>query len=155
MTKEQRTARELIEKLPPWSSNDFTKDEWASYFRCAKYIQQLTDAEITQLLEDIQRQFTSEIDGDDLQSKLFIFLRLLFDIPARGDIITRKSFMGWENWPSADYSGQVNLTWPIAWKNKQPFLESPYEGSMGKPYALTNEFVYFKELYPYRTIPQF
>ena len=145
-------ARELIEKLTPWGQRDFTEEEWASYFQCASYIQQMNDEDITELLEDIQHQFTNNPDGDQLQSKLFILLRLLFDIPVTGDVSARMSFKGWENWPSVDKSGQVNLTWPVAWKDNQPYLENPFEGSLGKPYALTIEYAYFKDLYPYRTI---
>lgn len=152
MNAEQQIARELIEKLTPWGRRDFTEEEWAAYFQSAKYLQQLNEDDITRLFEKIQHEFTSEPDGDKTQSKLFILLRVLFDIPLSGNISVRRSFKGWENWPSANDSGKVNLAWPIAWKDNKPHLESQNEGSLGKPYALTSEYSYFKDRYTYRNI---
>lgn len=152
MRTDQQVARALIGKLTPWGPRNFTEEEWAAYFQCVNYIRQLNEEDVAKLLEEIQHEFTSKPDGDELQSKLFILLRLLFDIPETGDVSARMSFKGWENWPSPNKFGQVNLTWPIAWEGNQPFLESHYEGSLGKPYALTSEYSYFKGLYLYRDI---
>ena len=152
MTTEQEKMRNLIGKLPSWGNGDFTEQEWMAYLQCANYIQRFEKQDVIQLLEIIEHKYTSQPDSDKIQSKLFILLRILFDIPLSGNVTSRKSFKGWENWPAENESGEVNLSWPVTWKNNQPHLESNYEGSLGKSYASVKEYTYFQKLYIYRNI---
>jgi hypothetical protein len=145
-------AKELISKLKSWKDGSFTDADWALYFECALLIQKMDSHDIIHLFENERVVFTHKDNNDVLQSRLFILLRIIFDLPVHADISLRRSFKGWENWPDEDEEKRVNLSWPVNWKNGQPYIEDSYQGSMGKPYALIDEFNYFKSLFKYRKI---
>lgn len=153
------TPEDLIkayDKLECWNNKgDFSKQNWEEYKRVAALIQHTPDAIVERSIKDfikivVQRDF----QGNDEESKLFVLLRILFDIPEKGPIVERRSFKGWTNWPKADLQGDVNLLWPVVWNNGEPYLEAKYEGSEGIPYNAVAEFEYFKSKYGFREIEE-
>jgi len=152
MTAQQVKAKELIGNLIPWGDHDFTGQEWDAYLSCAQYLQQMDEHDLISLFEIIQDEYIHDADGDKMQSRLFILLRILFKLPLSGDPSSRRSFKGWENWPISKGTEQVNIGWPVHWKDNHPFLEDRYEGSLGKAYALVQEYEYFKSIYRYRNL---
>jgi hypothetical protein len=141
-----------IDKLRPWKQDQFADSDWALYFQTAKLIQECDERERVQLFEKIRERYTKRDDNDELQSKLFILIRIVFDLPVKIDSSMFRSFKGWDNWPKPDDSGKVSVSWPIGWEKGKPFLADFYKGSSGKPYALKEEYEYFKKAYAYRKI---
>jgi len=90
---------------------------------------------------------------DQLQSKAFLVLRLLFDLPSRHPVSDWQYFKGWKNWPEPDDDGFIDASWPVDWSDVVPRLAAPYEGSRGRPYQATAEFQWFKERFHYRPLP--
>lgn len=151
------TADELINslsELPVWpTKGDFSDSEWERYLNVAKLLQG-TDP---QIVEEALNRFVSgasrdAYSGSEPESKAFILMRLVFDLPETAPAEQRQSFKGWTNWPEPDSSGNVSLAWPVSWSTGRPRLIAPYEGSMGKPYAASLEFRYLLNRFPYRPL---
>lgn len=155
--EDSHTADELINRiseLPAWTiQGDFSDGEWERYLDVAKLLQG-TDP---QIVEEALDRFVSGTSRDaysgfEPESKAFILMRLVFDLPETAPAEQRRSFKGWINWPEPDSGGSVSLAWPVSWSTGRPRLVAAYEGSMGKPYAASLEFRYLLDRFPYRPL---
>lgn len=146
--------QELFGSLAPWSQRqDLTKEEWNNYLKVARAVQQSTPEVVESALELFMRgAIQEEFKGYEGESKLFLLMRVVFDLPEAAPESQRRSFKGWINWPEADSEGNVSLAWPISWQSARPALIAPYEGSEGIPYAAVKEYRYLLEHFPYRQL---
>jgi hypothetical protein len=146
--------KELFRYLTPWSEReDLTKKEWDNYLQVARVVQQSTPQVVESALElFMQEAIQEEFKGYESESKLFVLMRVLFDLPEAVPENQRQCFKGWINWPKADSNGQVSLVWPILWQSARPALLAPYEGSEGLPYAAVAEYRYFLTHFSYRQL---
>lgn len=138
-----------INALPAWkSSGDFSEEEWACYLEVGRRLQEQPAEVIERALDRVVNAAdTDSPAGDESQSKAFLLLRLVFDLPQRARVEERRSFKGWINWPKSDAEGFVSLAWPVAWVNGRPSLCAPYGGSMGLPYDASGEYRYLRGKY--------
>jgi hypothetical protein len=103
----------------------------------------------------MQNAVASEFSGDyEDESKVFILMRVVFDLPVSALESECLSFKGWTNWPLPDAAGHVNLSWPVEWRYGKPSLLAHYEGSEGVPYGAAEEYEYFRARFPFRRLPQ-
>ena len=144
MTTSANDASELVaalRSLAPWSDRNFSPSEWAQYQRVAALFTKASpDVVKTALSQFVLEAMAADDHGDEDESKPFILMRVLFDLPDRADAAELKSFKGWTNWPGPDAASKVNLGWPVRWSAGKPRLEATYEGSMGLPYAAAEEY---------------
>lgn len=140
VTLEQLVA--AIDALPSWPTQpDFSPDEWESYIETACLIQQAQPATVEAALDKfIARGVQNVSTTDESESKPFILLRVVFDLPESVPALLRRSFKGWVNWPPPNANGEVNLAWPVSWQTGQPQLSAGYVGSMGLPYDASQEY---------------
>jgi len=146
--------KELLDSLRTWSQvGSFTRDDWENYMKVAKIAQE-TDPQIVEpALDRFVRQAIDEpFTGYESQSKPFLLMRVVFDLPENAPQASRLPFKGWTNWPQADAQGNVSLAWPISWRSGRPELVASYEGSEGKPYAAAAEYRYLRNHFPYRRL---
>jgi hypothetical protein len=142
--------------LRPWSKRaDFTAADWRAYVRVARLAQNtdpqvLDDALDLFIRTAVQEPFT----GSTSESKPFLLLRVMFDLPESAPAESRRIYKGWINWPPPDREGRVSLAWPIAWRSGQPELMASYEGSEGQPYRAAAEYRHFRTAYRYRVLPE-
>jgi len=154
-TKMYTTQEELVNDLrvlKPWgNAHDFTSEDWQSYIEVAKRIKH-TEEELTgNAIEAFIEQSSQDAGNTDFEeSKPFLLLRVLFELPESAPASEGFSYKGWTNWPSPDQAGNVSLAWPISWVSGKPILVSDYEGAEGKPYAGKSEFEFLRASYPYR-----
>jgi len=90
---------------------------------------------------------------DDLSliSKLYLLLRLLFDVPEASNVVA--IFGAWigEGGPYPyDGSETVNLLWPLGYQNQRLILKSGFEGYLGAPYDGLAEYDFFASRFPWR-----
>ena len=142
--------------LAPWSQRrDFSKEEWDNYLKVAGAVQQSPPEVVESALDRfMQEALHEEFKGYESESKLFLLMRVVFDLPEVAPANQRRSFKGWVNWPEADSEGYVNLAWPLSWEAAKPRLIAPYEGSEGIPYAASQEYRYLLKHFPYRRLGQ-
>src|SRR5215510_9454509 len=126
-----------LHSLPAWTiQNDFTNREWEKFVEAAKIVQSNNPDVVEAALDEFIREaLQEEFQGYENESKPFILMRVIFEIPETAHAEKRFSYKGWTNWPEPDTNNYVNLSWPVSWKSGSPELLAPYEGSMGRPYA--------------------
>jgi hypothetical protein len=149
--------QELIERLrslPPWQNQvDFSAQDWKQYVDVARLIQSADPDMVTAALDEFVREVSQEeFRGYEGESKPFLLMRVVFELPERASVDERQSFKGWSNWPDADENNQVNLSWPVSWEGGSPKLLATYEESMGLPYSAGAEYRYLLKKYPYRKL---
>lgn len=142
----------ILDSLRPWTRNPyFSTDEWGDYKNAAKVLKR-TDSEtvVMALSEFIKRSIQKKYLGYEDESKPFILMRVLFDLPDRIDIDKYRYFKGWNNWPAVSKEGKINSSWPVDWSGYKPKLIAAYDGSMGLPYAAAEEYSWFRQHFPFR-----
>jgi hypothetical protein len=157
MNKSKSTPESLIKsfnQLTPWTSNlDWTSSAWKKYINTAIKVQEANQTDVEEAIKNFMEEAKKQpFIGYEIESKLFILLRIVFEIPQVASEKDRFSFKGWINWPKANEFGEINLGWPVKWINGQPNLESGYVGSEGKPYAALEEYQFLKMKYPFRKL---
>ncbi|GAB1857167.1 hypothetical protein MHTCC0001_20030 [Flavobacteriaceae bacterium MHTCC 0001] len=141
--------------LKAWSSaHQFSKEDWSAYTKVARVIQK-TDTEIVKRALSYFMGNFSEFDsegGVEPESKLFILMRIVFDIPQNVLADNYRSYKGWINWPEVKGGDLLNLGWPVFWQDGKPSLIALYNGSQGLPYAAVEEYNYFLNHYAFRVL---
>jgi hypothetical protein len=150
-------ARELVTQfgtLRVWAERtSFTCDDWDNYLRVAGVVQQTSHAAVEAAMEQFVKDAVCEpFSGYLSESKLFLLMRVVFDLPEVAPQALRRVFRGWTNWPIADGQGKVSLAWPISWQSGRPELVASYEGAEGKPYGAVAEYRYFRQRFPFRSL---
>ena len=98
--------RNVLDSLPPWSHDEsFSEDDWTKYLEAAKLVQQSDPEVVTAALE----RFTKEAAGEEFkgyegESKAFLLIRVVFDLPEAASERERLSFKGWANWPAPRFA---------------------------------------------------
>lgn len=144
----------LLHSLSAWTAQgDFSDQDWEKYVEIAKLVQSTDPDVVAAALDEFTQQAIREgYQGYESESKPFILMRVVFEIPETGSAEKRFSFKGWSNWPEPDANNEVNLSWPISWIGGSPTLVAPYEGSMGRPYAAAAEYRFLLKNFPYRKL---
>lgn len=143
-----------LNALSPWTEQqDFSESEWGRYLTVARMVQKTDSATVESTLNKfLARAAKESFAGSETESKPFILLRAVFDLPEAAPVERRRSFKGWTNWPKPNADGQVSLAWPVSWRTGKPHLVAPYEGSLGLPYAADQEYRYMLDNFPYRNL---
>lgn len=139
--------------LTPWTYDGHPAGaEWRAYLDAARLVQQSTPTDVERALA----RFLDEPDnlgGAENETRLFLLMRVVFDLPDRAPVGQRRVFKGWINWPEPDAEGHVSLTWPVAWQEGRPSLLARHEGSEGRPYAAVEEYRHLRAQFPLRRLP--
>lgn len=156
METNKKSLVTLFHSLKPWQrKDDFKEEDWRRYIMVAKIVQ-LADFNTVEaaLNEFILQAVKSDenYQGFESESKAFLLMRVLFDIPEVFSSTKSFSYKGWTNWPAPDENGNINLAWPVTWKNGHPELENGYKGSMGQAYAAALEYRFLKDNFKFRKL---
>jgi hypothetical protein len=152
MTEEE--LAKMFNSLHPWSHRSgLTARDWDNYEKVARAVQQ-TDPRVVEgaLQSFMESEGDSPVTDYTDESKLFLLMRVLFDLPESAPVEERHQRKGWINWPLPDANGKVSLAWPISWAHGKPELVASYEGSEGPPYPAVADYRYLKSHYPFRTL---
>ena len=94
---------------------------------------------------------------DDLpiSSKLYLLLRLIFDVPEEYSRNNAKFFGGWRGWleeRTLAEGGTANLLWPLGYQSQRLVLKGTLAGYYGLPYNGLGEYDYFASHFPLRSV---
>jgi hypothetical protein len=143
---------QAVSGLTPWPSDrDLSGDEWADYVDAAR---RLRDAEPREVTRALGAALAADEGTGDNERRLFVLLRVLFDLPRSAPAAQRLVYKGWVNWPAPDDRDEVDLGWPVAWEDDRPRLVAAFEGSMGPRYAAVEEYDSFRERFGFRALPE-
>ena len=143
---------EAFATLAPWpSEGGLSPAEWDRHVAVAGTVRGADPEDVAgALAEFLDRR--KGLGSDDDETRLFLLMRVVFDLPETAPAEERRSFKGWTNWPPPDPDGMVSLAWPLTWAGGQPALVDPYEGSEGPRYAGVEEYRHLLGGFPFRTL---
>ena len=149
------TVQSLLSRfrmLAPWSNaQDFFEEDWRRYTDTALLVQKSEPKDVERALA----RFLDEPDGFTgikNETRLFLLMRIVFDLPDCGPTSQRSVFKGWVNWPAPDADGNVNLSWPVDWQDGRPVLLAHFEGADGPRYGAVEEYRYLLTRFPFRDL---
>jgi hypothetical protein len=150
------TLLDQLEDLPPWTTEAaLSMEDWDHMKRVAEVLQKTPADAVVSALTAFARwclDNPSDDDGYENESRVFLVMRITFEIPENAPASQRFAYKGWVNWQEPDESGNVNLAWPVAWNHGRPTLLAPYAGSQGLPYDPVVEYEFLSRTYPYRAL---
>jgi hypothetical protein len=142
-----------LRALAPWThAPDLPAGEWDRYIATARDVQRADPPAVEEAIAEFLGE-RAGFEGAEDETRVFLLLRLVFDLPERAPADQREAYAGWVNWPPPADDGTVSLSWPIAWRDGRPALVAPYEGAEGESYAGVEEYRRLRERYPYRDLP--
>ena len=146
----------LFHALDPWKNIDsYTDETWANYIKVAKIIQSIPIDTTTIAIQKFMKEanlLDESYEGYEHGSKVFILLRVVFNLPETIPAENSFAFIGWNNWPDPDAQNNINPGWPVTWKSGNPKLQGSYEGSLGQSYQAVLEFQFLLDNYPFRNL---
>jgi|GEM_PF-1253808 len=133
---------ENVEPLKPWTDTAaYTMTDNLMLLQQAMSLSALSDSEMTKGVKDYTGYYKDQIE--DL-SKLFLVLRIIYNVPDSIPITQAKIFGGWVK-PTSELTGEYyKIAWPVATDPQgHPFVRYTYMGYLGAPYNAVNELEYF------------
>ena len=142
----------MFRVLAPWrNTQDFSVQTWRHYINAAKLVQNSEPGKVELALA----RFLNEADGFagvENETRLFLLMRIVFDLPDRAPVDQRRIFRGWVNWPAPDAEGNVNLSWPVDWQDDRPVLLAPFKGADGPRYGVVEDYRSLLARFPFRKL---
>ena len=149
-------AAKLIQKSDPQSVENFMRkyqgDEEDQFFSSTN-------------LQEVEKKFRErqaiKIDldkEDEKDGKLFLLLRVVFNLPEHvttTNVVNFHRFAGWVSYDSEINSdGSINVAWPIYWNHGNPYLVSGNQGLQGfdARYKASDEYDYYRKVYDFRAL---
>ncbi len=154
-TASVNTLVAAIKGLEPWrQSKGYSKEGWDAAISVARLIQGTDAAIVEKVLDAYMAQVRNAPANGDFEpdSRPFILMRVVFDLPEKAEPREAFSFKGWTNSKERERDGRVNLAWPVSWGPAGPSLVARYEGSEGLPYSAADEFRLMKRKFAFRKL---
>jgi hypothetical protein len=130
-------------QIEPWTaSTNYSAGGWKQLVKTAKAVQSASPSLAANALGEYLLRYAAQPAQLPVeQAKLFLLLRVVFDLPENGAPGPRASFGG----PTGQRSdlnadGTVNLDWPLAWNQGRPRLVASCAGFADSAYSAKDEF---------------
>ena len=144
------TLAGMLLTVDPWTSasTNYSETNWEHLVVIARLIQKSDSESVCRTLRKYQQdQVTHSMDEILNDSKLYLLIRVVFDLPEHDPNERKWSYFG--GWLAArtDYNsdGTRNRAWPITWDKGNPRLISGCLGIQGfERYSAVDEFLYFR-----------
>lgn len=155
---------EALLKVDPWSSStNYSGANWKQLCFIAGVIQKSSPRTVSNALGEYQGRLVyqgtvrpSTVETLDDDSKLFLLMRIVFDLPEEDS--------SGDNWMVGFWRGErseinanrtINRAWPIVWNNGSPRLISGLMAASGLGYSAADEFLFFKDKFRFRDLSSF
>lgn len=158
-TRPSMTPEELckeIGSLIPWGlTPDYPEEGWARLVHVGRMIQQLPPATVsTALSEHIESCGRQGLGRLDCETKPFLLLRVVFDIPPEAELPPFCIWLMWDE--NREGTTSLHSRGPVVvWQNGKPRLLYGCRGSEGRSYAAAGEYEYLRHKFPFRDLSSF
>ena len=144
-----------IQKIEPWTaSTNYSTGGWEQLVKTAKAFQNTTPKVAADTLNDYLRRYArnpNQLPAE--QGKVFLLLRIVFELPASAPVGQRLTFASWTRGRSdLNKDGTINLSWPLSWDQGKPRLVAGCEGTAGSGYSAGDEFASLRYKFKYRDL---
>ena len=143
----------MLLNVDPWpdTSTNYSETNWEHLVVIAKIIQKSDSESVCKTLQRYQQNHVND-------SKLYLLMRMVFDLPEHASNDTNWSYFGCWLTARTEYNanGTINRAWPIMWKSGDPCLISGFLGIQGfENYNAAKEFLYFRGKCSFRDLSSF
>lgn len=150
--------KRLARRIEPWpSSTNYSVAGWTHLVKTAGLFQKADPKLAGEALAEYLRSYVGRPDElSSEQSKLFLLLRVVFELPESVPGGQRLSFCDWTRQNSGlNADGTANLAWPLSWNEGRPRLVAARPGTAAGDYAVRDEYVYLRYHFRYRNLSSF
>jgi hypothetical protein len=148
-------------QIEPWTaSTNYSVAGWKHLVETAKAVQAVQKTANPRLageaLDEYLQRYASRLDQLPVeQAKLFLLLRVVFDLTESGPPRQRVSFGGpAPKRPDTNAGDAVSFAWPLSWNRGRPRLVAGCESAAGSAYRVKDEFEYLRYNFRYRDLSQ-
>jgi len=150
--------KRMVWKIEPWTASpNYSAAGWTHLVKTAKAIQGMDHKLAEAALDAHLRGFANKpAELADEEGKVFLLLRVVFDVRESGSAAQRFAFAGWTRGPSElNPDGTLNLAWPLAWNQGRPRLVAGRSGPEGSRYAVGDDYAYLRYHFSRRDLSSF
>jgi len=144
----------LIVKLPSWIYG-YTPTAAMQLVNISRQVQQSTNpAALHNSLVIYESVFANSSQYDENMSKVYLMLRVLYQLPQQMEKANAKSFGGWTH-PCVGDGSVYNMAWPVAATQSPSGWQvnvSEFTGFIGRGYNAAAELDYFNASFPKRNL---
>ncbi|MBI3586726.1 MAG: hypothetical protein HY088_06320 [Ignavibacteriales bacterium] len=134
---------QLIEAIPLWTKG-YSDTETKQLISSSKAIAKYSLDDIRRGVASFFKTHKSDKKAIDNLSKVYLLLRVIFDVPQSIERKQAKVFGGWDH-PSIEERAEVfNLLWPLELKDSKIQVKGTFSGYHGIIYDAVGEFDFFK-----------
>jgi len=158
-SEQELSAR--LKEIEPWpeASTNYDDLNWQRLESLARVMQTASPKAIVTMLYKYQQAGTDTPEETAADSKLYLLLRVVFDLPERSRASgTRNVFGGWVTMKEQfNEDGSENRAWPVIWNHGRPYLVSGFYGIQGinARYRAVEEYEYFRRHFKLRNLTSF
>jgi hypothetical protein len=148
----------MMDRVPAWTTVGFYELETYpldDLKQIARFLLEQPEQDRRRMIAAYCAYAEPRTDDLALLSKLYLLLRLLFDVPEDADVAA--VFGGWmgEGGPYPyDGSETINLLWPLGYQDHRLVLKSGLGQYLGAPYNGLAEYDYFASHFLWRTMDE-
>jgi hypothetical protein len=146
--------KRLVRNIEPWTaSTNYTAAGWNHLVKTARVFQQSTPRLAEEALDaHFKDAARNPVQLSAEQAKVFLLLRMMFDLPEDAPPEQRFSFADWTRARTdVNPDGTVNLAWPLRTTGGAPRLVAGCEGTAGN-YSAKEEFAFLRYRFPNRDL---
>ena len=144
----------LIAKIPSWL-NGYPPTAAMQLVNIARQVQNSTNPQsLHNSLVNYESLFAHASDYDEQMSKVYLMLRVMYQLPQQIDKSNAKTFGGWIH-PSVTTGSIYNMAWPVVATQSQSGWQvsvSEFTGFIGRGYNAAAELDYFNASFPKRNL---
>ncbi len=144
----------LIAKIPGWI-NGYGPTTSIQLVNITRQVQNSTSPQsLHNTLVNYENLFAGTSDYDMQMSKVYLMLRVMYQLPQQMDKANAKSFGGWTH-PCVGSGSIYNMSWPVSATQTPTGLQvsvSEFTGFIGRGYNAAAELDYFNSSFPKRNL---
>jgi len=143
-------------QIEPWgSSTAYSEAGWKHLIQTARACQEASSALTAAALEEHLQSFSAKPDDLPIaQGKVFLLLRVMFDLPDSTPAGPGVSLAGWNRGGTdVNPDGTFDQAWPLLWNQGRPRLVSGRNGAAGAEYSAAKEYAMLRYRFKYRELP--
>ena len=145
-------VKSRIANIEPWpSSTNYSAAGWQHLIAAARTFQKTDSKLIDAALKEYLQKYAGRPELVSEQSKVFLLLRAVFDLPEDAHGVAEHPFSDWNRGQAGlNAGGTVNLDWPLSWSQGGPRLVAGRDDSGGGHYSAREEYDYLRYHFPFR-----
>jgi hypothetical protein len=145
----------VIAAIPPWTAGRYDEVKTRALREAATQLASASLEELRGAVETYAQRHRLSDDATEKLSRLYLLLRVVFDVPCSIARQQAKVFGGWNHPSVGSDDPSFRLSWPIEVdQDGRLAVVGVYRSYRGRPYDAAGEFQYFAENFELRTTAQ-